>query len=662
MRHIVAGGFNKPQSTMYNKFKGVDFATDPAGISRDRSPYAPNMISDAGSTPEKRLGWRELITFPAEIVNGQSTLMPVNGLFACYIGSTSSTHYVVHVGTILYKVLSWESGTYGTLATGVNNAKSTSVYANGKLYIFTGREYYVYDGVTCDLVVGKTPQITIGRSATGGGTAFEAINLLSDATTDSFYITKAVFEGEGETPAVKTFFSSFENLHGLVSPANRVQVHIQYAGGGWATHYEGDLWTDDTTPLFTVDRTAGSVTFSDVWHAALIAGEFINYVEGVDNIRITVYKQRSGDADKIKKATIATQYNGFIFCAGAERGVDYRSGFDDPTYFPADGYDTVGTTNTDIVGYLRVGKYLAIVKEDNDMDATVFFRYDSTLSDGSIVFYREQAMTGIGAIAPRSFATLQGDPMFLSREGVFSIISNDLTDERIAANRSGYVDPVLTVEENLQNACAAVWRGWYVLVVNDRAYILDATQNKAYNQDRSSMLYECFHWTNIPARCLLSIDGELYFGHFAAKVCKFNTDIEDSTKYADTIFTEAAAIDASWSTKIDDDGNFAEKKSLMRAGTALLAKPFTSSSVEILIRSEREFPRVASVAMGYFDFNDVIFDNFEFNTLDTPQVIPFRTSSRKYHTLQITVRNAVVNQGFGVYGIVKRYYGCGVIR
>ena len=649
MRHIAADGFAKPKSTLYNKFKGVDFAADPASISRDRSPYAPNMISDSGSTPEKRVGWRELMTFPAEVVNGTSFLMPVNGLFACDIDGT--THYVVHVGTKIYKVMSWV-GNHGDLMSGVNNAKSTSVYANGKLYIFTGAEYLVYNGTTCAAVVGKIPQITIGRGATGGGTAFEAINLLSGWQTDSFYITQAVFDAP-----TKAYYTSLQGIF----EAN-ITFSILLQGQGWVSDVENvkDPVQDDF--YFTVDHATGVVTLEDWFHAHLITSGNMTYIDGEDNIRITYFVYRAGDADKIKKATVAAQYNGFVFAAGAERGVDYRSAFDDPTYFPADGYDRVGTTNTDIVGYQRVGKYLAIVKEDNDMDATVFFRYDSTLQDGSVVFYREQALTGIGAIAPKSFATMHSDPLFLSREGVFSIISNDLTDERTVVNRSGYIDPVLVKEEHLQNACAAVWKGRYVLVVNDRAYVMDSTQNKSYNDERSSMLYECFHWTNIPAKCLLSIGGELYFGNGGAKVCKFNTDIEDSTKYSDTIYTAAAAIDASWSTKIDDDGNFAEKKSLMRAGTALLAKPFTSSSVEILIRSEREFPSVVSVATGYFDFGDLTFDNLDFNTLDTPQVIPFRTSSRKYHTLQITVRNAVVNQGFGVYGIVKRYYGCGVIR
>lgn len=103
MRHIAADSFAKPKSAIYNKFKGVDFAADPASISRDRSPYAPNMISDSGSTPEKRLGWRELVTFPPEVVGEQGYLMPVNGLFACNIEGV--THYIAHVGTKIYRVI-----------------------------------------------------------------------------------------------------------------------------------------------------------------------------------------------------------------------------------------------------------------------------------------------------------------------------------------------------------------------------------------------------------------------------------------------------------------------------------------------------------------------------------------------------------------------------
>ena len=55
----------------YSSFRGVDFSSDPSQVDEQRSPWAPNLISDAGGFPEKRLGWRTLHTFDG----------PVNGIF-----------------------------------------------------------------------------------------------------------------------------------------------------------------------------------------------------------------------------------------------------------------------------------------------------------------------------------------------------------------------------------------------------------------------------------------------------------------------------------------------------------------------------------------------------------------------------------------------------
>lgn len=45
---------------LYNRFAGVDFSTDPTQVDDTRSPYAVNVISDAGGCPHKRPGWRTL--------------------------------------------------------------------------------------------------------------------------------------------------------------------------------------------------------------------------------------------------------------------------------------------------------------------------------------------------------------------------------------------------------------------------------------------------------------------------------------------------------------------------------------------------------------------------------------------------------------------------
>ena len=50
----------KMYQTRYARFRGVDFSTDPALVDPSRSPFAPNLVSDAGGMPEKRPGWRNL--------------------------------------------------------------------------------------------------------------------------------------------------------------------------------------------------------------------------------------------------------------------------------------------------------------------------------------------------------------------------------------------------------------------------------------------------------------------------------------------------------------------------------------------------------------------------------------------------------------------------
>ena len=59
--------------------------------------------------------------------------------------------------------------------------------------------------------------------------------------------------------------------------------------------------------------------------------------------------------------------------------------------------------------------------------------------------------------------------------------------------------------------------------------------------------------------------------------------------------------------------------------------------------------------MDIFDWEDIDFSRFTFVSNDAPQEIPFRCKVRNYRRLQILVKNDAVNEGFGVYGIVKHF-------
>lgn len=65
------------KTARYTAFRGVDMSSDPTKVQSERSPYAPNLVSDSGGFPEKRVGWRTISSIDA----------PVNGLFHALLTS-----------------------------------------------------------------------------------------------------------------------------------------------------------------------------------------------------------------------------------------------------------------------------------------------------------------------------------------------------------------------------------------------------------------------------------------------------------------------------------------------------------------------------------------------------------------------------------------------
>jgi hypothetical protein len=98
-------------------------------------------------------------------------------------------------------------------------------------------------------------------------------------------------------------------------------------------------------------------------------------------------------------------------------------------------------------------------------------------------------------------------------------------------------------------------------------------------------------------------------------------------------------------------------KTLRKKGSGLMLKPYNRSSVIVYVSTTTDIKKLLKgrTTMDIFDFADVDFERFTFNTLDVPQVIPFLKKEKKYITLQFTLENNELSEGFGVYGIIKRY-------
>lgn len=605
------------RSAVYSTFRGADFSTDPSLVEKYRSPLCTNIVADGGGMPQKRAGWRKLWKLTGK----------VNGLHAARFNGAEKK--LAHVGAKLYL---WDDATQPTqLLTGLPNHKSRSVYLAGKLWIVTGGGFYEFDGTTARKVSADpdvyVPTTTITRSPSGGGVSYEDVNMLTP-------YRKNAFQTDGST---KTF-----TLDGEIDQTGTVRCWV---------------WGVETT-AFTVNRSAGTVTMTTA-PAAPDAG-------AADGLVVQFPHTVTGYTDAIDKCTILTTYgvgtNDRLVLSGNpdHPNRDWISGLNDPTYFPDLGYSSVGGAGTAIVGYCRLGSWQGIVKADDGHDSTVFLRRGELNDDGDAVFPLQQAIAGVGAVSPGSFATLLDDPLFLSRNGIMAIASNSITSEKITQGRSYYVNARLTAEPDLADAEAVIWNGMYLLSLpNGHVYALDGRQSKSYKSaSLGDFVYECCYWENVPAACwLCRKDGtreNLYFGTADGRICKVNSDVEGMARYSD----DGAAIDAVWATKYDDDGTPAVLKTMIKRGCCVTIKPYARSSGTVYFRSDRTGGgerQVASMPMDILDFTDIDFERFTFNTDDSTQEIFLNRKVKNYKRLQIIVRNSEVNEGFGIFQITKHY-------
>ena len=598
----------------YNRFRGVDFSTDPALVDDTRSPWAPNMVSDRGGMPEKRPGWRTVRTLSGKI----------NGLFSAEIGGTR--HLLAHAGTKLYRWYT-DNTAPAELATGLPDEKSTAVFMGGYLWIFTGTKLMRYNGTTCVEASGVAyaPLTVISSAPAGGGQSYEPVNLIGSGQRVSFL-------GDGTSTEYRLPYDSVDAI--------------------------GDVTVNGTvlTTGVTKDAAHGKVTITPPPDAPEAGAG--------DNVMIAFTKTISGYADRINKCRIAIVWgvggaSDRIVAAGNADypNQDFICAYADGSYWPDLNYSVIGTSETRIMGYRRLGDQLAIVKEDNGQDSSIFIRTGYLDEDGDAVFTVKPCLSGVGAASRFGFGNIDDEQLILTGNGVYALTTNNLTAERIAQNRSLRIDPKLT-KETLSDAVVCGYDGCCLIFVGGRVYGLDGRQPKTCSgRNDTDALYECFYWESVPARSVMKTTDDgvetLWFGTAEGKICRFNTDIDGMNRYSD----DGAAITAEWSTRLDDDGDVTVLKTMIKKGNAVEIKPYARSSAKILLRTEKDPVawQASQGMMDIFDWEDIDFSRFTFNASDAPQTITFRRKVKNYKRLQIVVRNDALNEGFGVYGIVKHY-------
>lgn len=573
-----------------DRFLGVDFANVETEVDTRRSPWAPNMVADKAGYPEKRPGYTCLQSYPG----------PVHGM------GFFQGNMLVHAGTKLY-------GPEKTiLYSDMAERRSAFFHWEDKLYILDGSHYLVYDGAQAKEVEGFIPTTVIGREPSGGGTLFEAVNLLQPKRINSFVSDGAATEFLLDSMGIDT-----------------AEVAV------WVDGEEKSEGED-----YTVDREAGKVIFTQAPADS----------EGLDSVTIRFSKTVTGYRERICKCTIAGSFglgnDSRVFLTGNPEypNTDWQSGLYDPTYFPDTGYTRLGSENTAIMGYLKQYDSMIVVKEQMDDETGLFIRSAELTENGEAIFPVKEGIAGMGAVSPYAFGTLAGDPVFLSPGGVYGLDTNAVTQQRSVQLRSFFINPRLTRESSLGEAVGTVWGQFYVVCVNGHAYVANGSQTN--ENPMGGRGYEWYYWTDIPARVLREHDGRLYFGTDDGKVMVF------SGEYAD----DGQAIDAIWTTPLLDGGNFMQEKNISRRGTGILTKPYARSSGEIFFSTEKSLMQVTrEYTMDLMDFDDVDFNRFSFTMQDNPRVQISPKKFRKVLQFQMGVRNCVAGEGFGVLAMMVTF-------
>lgn len=706
------------KTVVYTDLLGVDFSQDASLVDRQHSPDMVNMISDEGGSPVKRKGWEILNELGHEIVD------------LCHFESDGHEYYlvvykdnyerlgVIHEGYFLIQYFP-ETNTFGQRYLLGDIKPTNGFFFNDKYYIpdpdFTPATFIMCEPnegtLSYSLMSAKIPTVLISRNpSTGGGVAYEDINLLSPFRTEQF---------ADPSGTAKKF------LLGSTQDASNPQLKYLDSDGEWKT-----------------DNTATLTTSGGQYWCNITTAHPFYASAGADNIKITYYSN-SGNEDKAKRIIQCTNHAFFshggldqIFVTGNPKYPNYvwYSNYGDPSYFPDLNYIIVGNAGTNCMGFLNIGENLAVIKEQSDEDSSIFFIYETSITSKTVstntsngsesettqeyAYAIKRASSGVGAISKRCFGILQDEPLFLSRNGVYGLVSMNTTTEKAVRNRSRHVDRKLLSEAHLEKAISCVCNGYYYIFINGHVYILDSRHVASDKRGNTNYAYEAYYWDNVPAKCVCVANGVIYFGTEDGKLCRFkNTD--QMTDYSDGSHYDAeqqkqvggVAIPAVYCTRNDDDSAPQYFKTMMKKGSMITVAPFANSSVEVYLRADSSSRKsitdgeitvssittVGSMPMlsttltdtnltldweegtalgGKYTaalvnsgiqyvgswiaeegelFTNVDFDHLVFDMRSGPRDFFFRKKKKKYVRLQFIFVNNEINEGFGIYNIVKTY-------
>ncbi|GHV02018.1 hypothetical protein FACS1894211_12740 [Clostridia bacterium] len=578
----MAGYLKERKRLVLSDLKGADFSSSIINVAPNRATKMTNLINKGGVNC-KRNSWDQKADLGGRI----------NGIWSM-ADDVGNSYIIVHSGTSLFRFTSAGFSDKYELSTGggvVTDERSFAVANNNKLYIFCG-DYFVFDPARDNsaVIVVRNDELTYipttvhslsydGDAGDLSGT-LDAVNVLSDRLINGFRM-------DVSTPRTYTVNT------GKMDDGD-VIVRLTLQGGGESV-YTAPAGSDTLLGLGSVDRTTGKVTVGQIPANAYFGQD------GNDNMTVEftyLARDKNGTiitdyAKRVTECAIGALFgvggnNNRIFISGNTRfkNIVFYSDEDDFTYFPDLNFIALGTTASPVMGFSTISDgSLAIHKGESIQESSIYYitgvmqdvyddHYDDEgVFDGRIVVAQEAVFpvksgaSGEYSVSMWANASVSGDSVFLSRNGLFGIepIGNISTDERYARVRSSLVNGRLR-RENLHDAAAISHEGKYFLSVgNGAVYVADSRFKTGGTDNITNYEYEWWYWDNVHARTWAEISGALIFGTIEGYICAFSeVGFYDVSRHT----TEAGEM------SIDYAGNriqaYADLKELLNASDSVI--------------------------------------------------------------------------------------------
>ena len=584
---MANASFPKKSSPIeYDKFYGINEAVGETEIKPGEWVKGYNWRVTVNNKPQKRPGKHTFINFGAGNVQGlkEFEINSKHILLICWNGKVYEYDLDEETDTTAIADLITE-GTVTELGT-ISDKKTSIFWFNEKIYFLNGTDYKQYDGSTYQDVVPYIPTVAIASPPSGGGTLFEEVNLLTGAKT-------VLFVGDGSTTEYHL-------------PETDIDTDL-------VTCTVNDVVKTETVD-FTVVRSTGIVTFTTAP---------ANEAE----VSLTWTKVESGNANLVKNHKYARDYgvgndtNLFIFGNVNEKRVIRYSGINKANYFPVNSFVAVGSDEYAVTDLMPQYSSLVVFKEDSTkvIRPAPNAEYNDNTGLNPYDFPYYDLNEAVGNIAPNMVQLIDNNPISFFGYSFWQWASNtSVEDERNAQIVSDRLK--LSLESlNLAGAVTHDYVNKKELWINisDIVYIWNYGNDTMYKYD------------NIQATEFIEIDGDIYYGG--------NGTVEHMSE----LFTDDNEdnILCKIYGGFTDSGSIAFRKVMTREWLQIASATRTGVEVGFLTDEiNEEDIEWLEVSYSLFDFDDIDFDDFTFNTNRNPQTEYFK-DRLKYVGLQWVLKN-----------------------